>query len=235
MNSRVIVALDYPDARSATALVDRLQPAACKLKIGKELFTAAGPSFVAMVAQRGFEIFLDLKFHDIPNTVAQACKAAAQLGVWMINVHALGGRAMMNAAREAIESAAHKPKVIAVTVLTSMTETDLREVGIESSSLAQVMRLAELTSDCGLDGVVCSALEAAAIRDRLGSRFLRVTPGIRLPEDAAGDQKRIMTPQLAIRSGSSYLVVGRSVTRSTDPLAVLARINGEISVPEVQQ
>jgi len=235
MNSRVIVALDYPDARSATALVDRLQPAACKLKIGKELFTAAGPSFVAMVAQRGFEIFLDLKFHDIPNTVAQACKAAAQLGVWMINVHALGGRAMMNAAREAIESAAHKPKVIAVTVLTSMTETDLREVGIESSSLAQVMRLAELTSDCGLDGVVCSPLEAAAIRDRLGSRFLRVTPGIRLPEEAAGDQKRIMTPGLAIRAGASYLVVGRSVTRSTDPLAVLARINGEISVPEVQK
>jgi len=235
MNSRVIVALDYPDARSATALVDRLQPAACKLKIGKELFTAAGPSFVAMVAQRGFEIFLDLKFHDIPNTVAQACKAAAQLGVWMINVHALGGRAMMNAAREAIESAAHKPKVIAVTVLTSMTETDLREVGIESSSLAQVMRLAELTSDCGLDGVVCSPLEAAAILDRLGSRFLRVTPGIRLPEEAAGDQKRIMTPGLAIRAGASYLVVGRSVTRSTYPLAVLARINGEISVPEVQK
>ena len=235
MNSRVIVALDYPDARSATALVDRLQPAACKLKIGKELFTAAGPSFVDMVAQRGFDIFLDLKFHDIPNTVAQACKAAAQLGVWMINVHALGGRAMMNAAREAIESAAHKPKVIAVTVLTSMTETDLREVGIESDSLAQVMRLAELTSDCGLDGVVCSPLEAAAIRDRLGSRFLRVTPGIRLPEEAAGDQKRIMTPELAIRAGSSYLVVGRSVTRATNPLAVLARINGEISVPEVQK
>jgi orotidine-5'-phosphate decarboxylase len=235
MNSRVIVALDYPDARAATALVDRLQPAACKLKIGKELFTSAGPSFVDMVAQRGFEIFLDLKFHDIPNTVAQACKAAAQLGVWMINVHALGGRAMMNAAREAIESAAHKPKVIAVTVLTSMTETDLREVGIESNSLAQVMRLAELASECGLDGVVCSPLEAAAIRDRLGSRFLRVTPGIRLPEEAAGDQKRIMTPELAIRAGSSYLVVGRSVTRSTDPLAVLARINGEISVPEVQK
>ncbi|HXF17245.1 MAG TPA: orotidine-5'-phosphate decarboxylase [Burkholderiales bacterium] len=235
MNSRIIVALDYADARSATALVDRLNPAACKLKIGKELFTAAGPSFVAMIAQRGFEIFLDLKFHDIPNTVAQACKAAAQLGVWMINVHALGGRAMMNAAREGIESAAHKPKVIAVTVLTSMAETDLREVGIDSNPTAEVMRLAELASDCGLDGVVCSAWEASAIRDQLGSRFLRVTPGIRLPEEAADDQKRIMTPQLAIRSGSSYLVVGRSVTRSTDPLAVLARINGEISVPEVQQ
>lgn len=235
MDSRIIVALDYADAKSATVLVDRLNPAACKLKIGKELFTAAGPSFVAMVAQRGFEIFLDLKFHDIPNTVAQACKAAARLGVWMINVHALGGRAMMDAAREAIESAAHKPKVIAVTVLTSMTEADLREVGIESDPLAEVMRLAALASDCGLDGVVCSALEAAAIRDRLGSRFLRVTPGIRLPEEAAGDQKRIMTPQLAIRSGSSYLVVGRSVTRSTDPLAVLERINGEISVSEVQK
>ena len=232
MSSRVIVALDYADAKSALTLVDRLEPSACKFKVGKELFTAAGPAFVATVAQRGFDIFLDLKFHDIPNTVAQACKAAARLGVWMINVHALGSRAMMNAAREAIESAPRKPKLIAVTVLTSMAERDLREVGIDASLPDEVMRLAMLAGDCGLDGVVCSAHEAAAIRDRLGSDFLRVTPGIRLPEDSAGDQKRVMTPQVAIQSGASYVVIGRSVTHAADPLAVLARINHEIAVAE---
>jgi orotidine-5'-phosphate decarboxylase len=232
MSSRVIVALDYADAQSAMALVDCLQPSACKLKVGKELFTAAGPAFVATIAQRGFDVFLDLKFHDIPNTVAQACRAAAQLGVWMVNVHALGGRTMMSAAREAIESAPRKLHLIAVTVLTSMAEPDLREVGIEASPFVEAMKLAQLAADCGLDGVVCSAHEAAAIRDQVGSSFLRVTPGIRLPEDAAGDQKRVMTPQVAIESGASYLVIGRSVTRAADPLAVLARINREIAVRE---
>jgi orotidine-5'-phosphate decarboxylase len=235
MSSRVIVALDYADAQSAMALVDRLQPSACKLKVGKELFTAAGPALVAAIAQRGFDIFLDLKFHDIPNTVAQACKAAARLGVWMINVHALGGRGMMNAAREAIEGAPRRPILIAVTVLTSMAEPDLREVGIDASPHAEATRLAELAAACGLDGVVCSAHEAAAIRDRLGRRFLRITPGIRLPEDDAGDQKRVMTPLRAVESGASYLVIGRSVTRAADPLAVLARVNLEIAVPEAQQ
>ncbi len=235
MSSRVIVALDYADAQSAMALVDRLEPSACKLKVGKELFTAAGPALVAAIAERGFDLFLDLKFHDIPNTVAQACKAAGQLGVWMINVHALGGRGMMNAAREAIEAAPRRPKLIAVTVLTSMAEPDLREVGIDASPLMEAMKLAELAAECGLDGVVCSAHEAAAIRDRLGSRFLRITPGIRLPEDGAGDQKRVMTPELAIAAGASYLVIGRSVTRAPDPLAVLARINREIAVPEARK
>jgi len=235
MNSRVIVALDYADAQSAMALVDRLQPSACKVKVGKELFVAAGPALVAAIAQRGFDVFLDLKFHDIPNTVAQACKAAARLGVWMINVHALGGRGMMNAAREAVEGAPHRPKLIAVTVLTSMAEPDLRELGIDASPLTEAMRLAELAAACGLDGVVCSAHEAAAIRDRLGRRFLRITPGIRLPEGDAGDQKRVMTPLRAVESGASYLVIGRSVTRAADPLAVLARINLEIAVPEAQQ
>jgi orotidine-5'-phosphate decarboxylase len=235
MSSRVILALDYADAKSAIALVDRLHPSACKLKVGKELFTAAGPAFVAAMAQRGFEVFLDLKFHDIPNTVALACKAAAQLGAWMINVHALGGRAMMTDAREAIETAPRKPKLIAVTVLTSMTEPDLREVGIDASPLVEAMKLAELAGGCGLDGVVCSAHEAAAIRDRLGSRFLRVTPGIRLPGDNAGDQKRVMTPQTAIESGASYLVIGRPVTHALDPLAALARINREIEMAEAQK
>jgi orotidine-5'-phosphate decarboxylase len=164
--------------------------------------------------------------------VAQACKVASQLGVWMINVHALGGRGMMNAAREAIESAPRRPNLIAVTVLTSMGEPDLREVGIDATPLVEAMRLAGLAAECGLDGVVCSAHEAAAIRDRFGSGFLRITPGIRLPEDGAGDQKRVMTPLLAIESGSSYLVIGRSVTRAADPLAALARINREIAVAE---
>ena len=235
MSSRVIIALDYADAKSAMILVDRLEPSACKVKIGKELFTAAGPALVGAIAQRGFDIFLDLKFHDIPNTVSQACKAAAQLGVWMINVHALGGRAMMNAAREAIESAPRKPHLIAVTVLTSMAEPDLREVGIVASPLVEVMKLAGLAGDCGLDGVVCSAHEAAAIRDRFGGRFLRVTPGIRLPEDNAGDQKRVMTPKIAIESGASYLVIGRSVTRAADPPAVVDRINREIAVLEARK
>ena len=235
MISRVIVALDYADADSAMDLVQRLEPSACKLKIGKELFTAAGPSFVAAMAQRGFDVFLDLKFHDIPSTVAQACKSAAALGVWMLNVHALGGRAMLSAAREAIDATTTCPRLIAVTVLTSMAEADLREVGIDATPPEAVMKLAQLAADCGLDGVVCSAHEAQAIRGRLGDGFLRVTPGIRLPEDAAGDQKRIMTPQHAIAAGASYLVIGRPVTRAADPLAVLARINREISTAETQK
>jgi orotidine-5'-phosphate decarboxylase len=230
--SRIIIALDYADARSATALVDRLQPSACRLKVGKELFTAAGPEFVAMLVKRGFDIFLDLKFHDIPNTVAQACKAAAGLGVWMLNVHALGGRAMMQAAREAIGTAAGRPLLIAVTVLTSMAEKDLREVGIDAAPLDEALRLAALARECGLDGVVCAAHEAGAIRSQLGEAFLRVTPGIRLPEDSADDQKRVMTPRLALESGSSYLVIGRPVTRAAQPLEVLTRINSEVATLE---
>ncbi|HVY06317.1 MAG TPA: orotidine-5'-phosphate decarboxylase [Burkholderiales bacterium] len=233
MSSRVIVALDFASAAQALVLVDRLQPSACRLKVGKELFTAEGPAFVAALVDKGYDVFLDLKFHDIPNTVAQACKAAAQLGVWMLNVHALGGRAMMRAAREAVDTAGRRPKLIAVTVLTSMADADLREVGIDSTALAEAKTLAGLAADCGLDGVVCSAHEAGTIRDRHGERFLRVTPGIRLPEDGAGDQKRIMTPLTAMQAGASHLVIGRSVTRAAEPLAVLARINAEISVPEV--
>jgi orotidine-5'-phosphate decarboxylase len=209
------------------ALVDRLQPSACRLKVGKELFTAAGPEFVAMLVKRGFDIFLDMKFHDIPNTVAQACKAAAGLGVWMLNVHALGGRAMMEAARAAIGAAPARPWLIAVTVLTSMAEKDLHEVGIDATPLDEALRLAALASQCGLDGVVCAAHEAGSIREQFGEGFMRVTPGIRLPEDSVGDQKRVMTPRLALESGSSYLVIGRSVTRAAQPLEVLARINSE--------
>jgi orotidine-5'-phosphate decarboxylase len=226
---RVIVALDYPDAEPALALVARLSPAACRLKVGKELFTAAGPKLVETCVQRGFDIFLDLKFHDIPNTVAQACKAAASLGVWMLNVHALGGRAMLSAAREALEALPARPLLIAVTVLTSHSDADLREVGIQGSPQSASLRLAGLARSCGLDGVVCSALEAPALRGSMGEAFLLVTPGIRTAADAAGDQKRIVTPGAAVAMGASFLVVGRPVTRATDPLAALAAINQEVA------
>jgi orotidine-5'-phosphate decarboxylase len=224
---RVVVALDFADDKGALALADRLEPAACRLKVGKELFTATGPAFVESLARRGFDVFLDLKFHDIPNTVAQACKSAARLGVWMLNVHALGGRAMLEAAREAV-SGDKAPRLIAVTVLTSMSGPDLKEIGIDASPLDEAMRLAKLAAACGLDGVVCSAHEAGAIGQAVGAQFLRVTPGIRLAEDAAGDQKRVMTPALALQSGATHLVIGRSVTRAEEPLQVLRRINEEL-------
>ena len=226
---RVIVALDYPDAESALALVARLSPAACRLKVGKELFTAAGPRLVEALVQQGFDVFLDLKFHDIPNTVAQACKAAASLGVWMLNVHALGGRAMLTAGREALDALPARPLLIAVTVLTSHSEADLREVGIEGSPQSAALRLSGLAQSCGLDGVVCSALESPALRSRMGESFLLVTPGIRTAADAAGDQKRIVTPGAAVQMGASFLVVGRPVTRAPDPLAALAAINDEVA------
>ena len=228
----VVVALDFADAKSAMDLVQKLSPQSCRLKVGKELFTAAGPAFVEILTQRGFGVFLDLKFHDIPNTVAQACKAAARLGVWMLNVHALGGRAMLEAAREAVGSGVHRPHLIAVSVLTSMAQADLREVGIDATPLDAAMRLAGLAQASGLDGVVCSAQEAGQIRDRFGGRFLRVTPGIRLAGDEAGDQKRVMTPVRAVEAGASYLVIGRPITRAAEPLQVLARINSELAAME---
>jgi orotidine-5'-phosphate decarboxylase len=232
MEPRVIVALDVSDAASALALCERLSPRLCRLKIGKELYTAAGPALVETLAGRGFGIFLDLKFHDIPNTVAQACKAAARLGVWMIDVHALGGRDMMQAARDALEAASPRPKLIAVTVLTSLSADDLLEVGIVGDPGEVALRLAKLARGAGLDGVVCSAQEAAAIRQACGEAFLRVTPGIRLAQSGADDQKRIMTPQHAIEAGASYLVVGRPITRAPDPRAALDRICEDIAGAE---
>lgn len=224
---RVIVALDYSDAGSALALTSRLSPDLCRLKVGKELFTAAGPALVENLVQRGFDIFLDLKYHDIPATVAQACRAAAALGVWMLNVHALGGGGMMRAAREAL-GADRRPHLIAVTVLTSHAQSDLDEVGIQGSPQSAARRLAALARACGLDGVVCSAQEAPALRAEQGPAFLLVTPGIRMAGDAGDDQKRITTPRAAVESGASYLVVGRPVTRASDPLAALSAINREI-------
>jgi len=225
---KIIVALDYPEAAPALALAERLDPALCRLKVGKELFTATGPQLLEQFMRRGFEIFLDLKFHDIPNTTAQACKAAAALGVWMVNVHALGGRKMMEAAREALAQSAKPPKLIAVTVLTSMSQQDLAELGVASTPAEMVLRLATLARDSGLDGVVCSAQEAALLRQHCGNEFCLVTPGIRPADAAADDQSRIMTPRAALDAGSSYLVIGRPITRAVDPLRALQEISQQI-------
>ncbi|HUO44827.1 MAG TPA: orotidine-5'-phosphate decarboxylase [Burkholderiales bacterium] len=225
---RVIVALDLaPDA--ALALAARLSPRACRLKVGKELFTAAGPALVEKLAARGFDVFLDLKFHDIPNTVAGACRAAAALGVWMLNVHALGGRAMLEAARDAVAAARdRRPLLVAVTVLTSLADDDLRAVGVAGPVPDAVVRLAGLAQASGLDGVVCSAQEAPLLRRQCGERFLLVTPGIRLPENARDDQRRVTTPAAAVAAGADYLVIGRPVTQAADPAAVLDIINRDI-------
>lgn len=229
MDTRIIVALDYGDAAAALKFVTQVSPQACKLKVGKELFTAEGPQFVEQLVRRGFDVFLDLKFHDIPTTVARACRAAAGLGVWMLNVHALGGAAMVAAAREALGTGADRPLLIAVTVLTSMSDADLREIGIAQTANDMAFRLAGLAHSQGADGVVCSAHEATAIRDAYGDRFLRITPGIRLAGDASDDQKRVMTPEMAMRNGSSYLVIGRSVTKAKRPAEVLQEIATRIT------
>ena len=226
---RIIVALDYPDAKGALALVARLDPGLCKVKVGKELYTAAGPQLVESINKSGFSIFLDLKYHDIPNTVAAACAAAAGLGVWMLNVHALGGRAMMSAAREAISKGGKPPMLIAVTLLTSMGPADMKDVGLGGNPQEAVSRLARLAQECGLDGVVCSPQEAAALRRQFGKEFALVTPGIRPAEAAQDDQARIATPRQAIAAGADYLVIGRPITRAPDPLAALRRINDEIA------
>ena len=225
---RVIVALDFASADQALAFAARVTPQTCRLKVGKELFTAAGPALIEKLTQRGFDVFLDLKFHDIPNTVAGACKAAVQLGVWMLNVHALGGRAMLEAARDAVAAGTHRPKLIAVTLLTSMAANDMKEVGIEGEPAAAALRLARLAQASGLDGVVCSAQEAALLKRECGSQFCLVTPGIRPARGANDDQQRVMTPADAMAAGANYLVIGRPVTRAPDPVAVLAAINHEI-------
>ena len=221
--SRIIVALDFDNAESALSLSKRLSPQLCRLKIGKELFTAAGPSIIEKLTRVGYEIFLDLKFHDIPATVAKACKAACNLGVWMINVHASGGRRMLMAAREAVP--ANSTRLIAVTVLTSMDTHDLVEIGYSIPPQEIVLRLARLTQSCGLDGVVCSAQETALLRRELGVDFCLVTPGIRLVDGESHDQKRTATPQQAIRDGAHYLVIGRPITQAQDPLETLESLS----------
>lgn len=228
--SQVIVALDYDDKQKAMAFVDRITPDSCKLKVGKEMFTLFGPDFVKELVDRGFDVFLDLKFHDIPNTVAKACKAAAELGVWMVNVHASGGDKMMSAAREALaEYGDKRPKLIAVTVLTSMDSEQLSKTGIHQNPQLHVLHLANLTKSAGLDGVVCSAQEAEILKKEISSEFCLVTPGIRPTGSAAGDQTRIMTPEQAVSAGVDYMVIGRPITQSDDPIATLKAINDSVA------
>ncbi len=231
MSQPVIVALDYPSAEQALALARQLDPQRCRLKVGNELFTAAGPALVEALHTLGFEVFLDLKFHDIPNTVAGALRSAAALGVWMVNVHASGGRRMLEAAAEAVASSARPPLLIGVTVLTSMTDEDLAELGYSETAQARVVRLARLSADCGLDGVVCSAQEAPVLRaQHPQADFYLVTPGIRLAGDDAGDQRRVLTPAEARAAGADYLVIGRSITGADDPLAALARVHSDLQL-----
>lgn len=224
-DSPVLVALDYADRNRALAFVDGIDPARCRLKVGKEMFTLFGPQFVRALHQRGFEVFLDLKFHDIPNTTARAVAAAAELGVWMVNVHASGGARMMNAAREALTAfGKDAPLLIAVTVLTSMEAADLLDLGIMATPAEHAARLARLAQQCGLDGVVCSAHEAAAFKQQFGQPFKLVTPGIRPAGSDAGDQRRIMTPVQAQQAGVDYMVIGRPITQSADPATTLQAI-----------
>ena len=230
---RVIVALDFANPMHALALADRLDPRTCALKVGKEMFVVAGPEPVRWMVARGFRVFLDLKFYDIPNTVAQACAAATRLGVWMLNVHAAGGSAMLTAARASVDATAAeiskpKPLLIAVAVLTSLSDQDLAAVGIAETAPRQALRLARLTAAAGLDGVVCSAVEARGLRSAMGPRFALVTPGIRPAGTDRDDQTRIITPEAAIANGADYLVIGRPITQAPDPLAALIAINDSL-------
>jgi orotidine-5'-phosphate decarboxylase len=221
LNSQLIVALDYARREDALSLVHQLDPFQCALKVGSELFTLCGPDFVRELIRLQFKVFLDLKFHDIPNTVARACKVAADLGVWMINVHASGGFDMMHAARHALADYIHRPLLIAVTVLTSMTERDLVSIGVPGRLNEHVLFLSKMAQEAGLDGVVCSAHEVAQIKSHCSADFLAVTPGIRLPSNEPDDQSRIITPEEALQAGSDYLVVGRSITRAMNPQQVI--------------
>jgi len=228
MGPRVIVALDLASADAALEMAQRLDPTRCRVKVGKELFTSGGPLLVTRLRALGFEVFVDLKFHDIPHTVAGACRAAARDGAWMIDVHASGGRRMMEAAREAVAAFNPRPLLVAVTVLTSLDAPDLAQIGVAADPEAQVARLARLALDCGMDGVVCSPLEARALRELCGPQFVLVTPGVRPADAAADDQARVATPAAAIAAGAHYLVIGRPITQAHDPVAALSSILGEI-------
>ncbi len=223
-DSKIIVALDYPAADAAIALANQLDPDRCKLKIGKELFTRSGPKTVELLVQQGFDIFLDLKYHDIPTTVAKACVAATDLGVWMMNVHALGGAAMMMAARDAIGNASDRPLLIGVTLLTSMDQQTFDQIGLQGTITDTVLRLAKLADNSGLDGVVCSAQEASRLRAQHDDAFQLITPGIRPANSEQGDQHRTMSPAQALNEGSSYLVIGRPITAAKDPMLALQEI-----------
>ena len=229
MTSKIIVALDYEKESDALALVDQIDPSLCRLKVGKEMFTTLGINFVKQLHQRNFDVFLDLKYHDIPNTVARAVRSAADLGVWMVDLHASGGLRMMEEAKRILEPyGKDAPLLIAVTVLTSMEDLDLLQIGINASPMEQVLRLAHLTQRAGLDGVVCSPQEVEILRNACGEDFKLVTPGIRPIGTDFGDQRRVMTPTAAIRAGSDYLVIGRPITKADNPAEVLRFINASI-------
>lgn len=228
---RILVAMDFDNQEACLQMADRLDPSLCRMKVGKELFTSAGPQVVEALMARGFDVFLDLKFHDIPNTCAKAVKAAAEMGVWMVNVHASGGERMMQAARNELDKrAGQNPLLIAVTVLTSMEQADLQGIGIAREPREQVLHLAGLAQRSGMDGVVCSAQESSMLRDNLGSDFCLVTPGIRPADAAADDQRRIVTPPQAIEQGSHYLVIGRPITQAQDPVATCREIGLSLGV-----
>lgn len=229
VTSKVIIALDFSERQQVLDLVSRLDPQECRLKVGKELFTSYGPQIVRDLQALGFEIFLDLKFHDIPNTVYKAIRAAADLGVWMVNVHASGGRTMLTQARQAINDSQNKPLLIAVTILTSLSASEVAEIGYGQDVANQVKHLARLSYECGLDGVVCSAQEANIIKSVTAPEFLTVTPGIRLADATKDDQTRVMTPEAAVANGADYLVIGRPITQADNPLAVLQEINFSLS------
>ena len=229
MTSKIIVALDYEKEAEALALVDQIDPSLCRLKVGKEMFTTLGINFVKQLHQRNFDVFLDLKYHDIPNTVARAVRSAADLGVWMVDLHASGGLRMMEEAKRILEPyGKDAPLLIDVTVLTSMEDLDLLQIGINASPMEQVLRLAHLTQRAGLDGVVCSPQEVEILRNACGEEFKLVTPGIRPIGADFGDQRRVMTPTAAIRAGSDYLVIGRPITKADNPAEVLRFINASI-------
>lgn len=229
-NPRIIVALDFAEESEALELVARLDPTRCRLKVGKEMFTRNGPQFVEKLIAKGYDVFLDLKYHDIPNTVAGACRSAAELGVWMLNVHTLGGKKMMEAAREAVDKTGSRPLLIGVTILTSMGQNDIEEIGLSGTPADNVRRLAGLAEGAGLDGVVCSPKEVAMLRQTISADFKLVTPGIRPAWSEKGDQTRITTPADAIALGSDYLVIGRPVTASADPLEALYKIESELRI-----
>lgn len=226
---RVVVALDFPEPQTALKLADQLDPRDCRLKVGLQLYTRAGPDLVRALVDRGFDIFLDLKFHDIPNTVAAACAAAADLGVWMMNVHCLGGRRMLQAARQAVDESSHRPLLFGVTILTSHSEEELVELGLQGDSGTEVTRLASLAQGTGLDGVVCSPREAARLRGALGADFGLITPGVRPEGSGSDDQRRTLTPTEALAAGADWLVVGRPITRAADPVQALADINRSLA------
>ena len=227
MTSPVIVALDL-EHTLAIDLAKKLDPVNCRLKVGSQLFTSAGPKVIEELSTLGFDIFLDLKFHDIPNTVAQSVKAASNLGVWMLNVHASGGSIMMNAAKEATSELLDPPLIIGVTMLTSLSEEDVNEIGIQDIS-NQTLSLASLAKKNSLDGVVCSVNEVRRIKELLGKDFLTVTPGIRSSDSLKDDQSRVSTARNAIENGSDYLVIGRPITKSDNPMNSLDLIIKEIS------